>query len=207
MSSLLAQLVLLPVITPAQTPNSSDFNYFFTTGRVRSQQLTLTQQRPKDDNIPFVPSESWRLMVLKQGNALVWMPPGTIAQDNVNLNTIAGPMNFYTISSDSPERLYILAYGGQLTPAQLKQPKAILDAIKSRVAPAPEFKVTGDKEIKFQNSPGREFVLESETEIITIRAFLINSRAYVLGVRDSKSNPLPRQTNSFFNSFDLVSGS
>ncbi len=145
-------------------------------------------------------------MVLNQGSASVWMPPGTIAQDKIMLNTNVGPIDFYTMSSDSGERLYTIAYGGELTPAQLAQPQAILTAIKNRVAPAPEFQLTQDKKINFQNSPGREFILESDKEILTIRAFLINGRAYVLGVRDVKSNPMPAQTNSFLNSFELVSG-
>ncbi|MEG3437623.1 hypothetical protein V0288_10880 [Pannus brasiliensis CCIBt3594] len=181
-----------------------DSRSFFETGRLRSEDRILFQ-KPRSPDIPASErSKSWQFVIFRSEGFSTWMPPGVITNENVTLDTSLGKVPFRAIASNSENRRYVVAYADTLTEEQLKNPKELLSAIRERVAPKDRYKLTGDRSISIDKHPGRELTFSSADTNLTIRAYLVNNKAYVIGVSDPKNRPDTRSTRAFLNAFQLV---
>jgi hypothetical protein len=189
--------ILLPVY-------SQNFSDFFQSGRLRSEDRIIFRA-PPNDTIPVSKnSRSWQFIVFQSGGFSFWMPPGILTEETVVLNTSVGSLSFRTLAANGEDRRYVVAYAEKLTPAQLQSPQVLLEAIRDKVAPANQFQLKQQREITIDKYPGRELILENDKEIIIFRAYLAKEKVYVLGVHTPKANPLNRETQAFFNAFQLL---
>jgi hypothetical protein len=194
--------VSLPSIASAF--NSLDAQSFFETGRLRSEDRILLQ-KPRSQDIPLSPrSNSWQFVIFRAEGFSQWLPPGVITHENVTLETPLGKIPFGSIASNSDKRRYVVAYTKELTDEQLTNPKVLLTAIRDRVAPVGKYKLIRERNLSLDTHPGRELTLESTDTTLTIRAYLVDRTAYVLGVSEPKTSQTPRSTRAFLNAFQLV---
>ncbi|MGK7933947.1 MAG: hypothetical protein AB4041_21305 [Microcystaceae cyanobacterium] len=187
----------------AQSP-SQEVRSFFETGRLSSEDRLMFRQPPSGVIPPRENSRSWQFIVFKEGGISFWMPPGILAQEFVTLDTTLGDLTFRTLSSRSDDRNFTVAYLPTLTEAQKKEPEIILKAIQEKVAPEGEFELTNTRSIKIDDFPGIELTFTGEQDMIRLRAYLVNQKVYVIGVRYPKNNPDERQNRSFLNALQLL---
>ena len=191
-------------LSVAQGFSSLDSTTFFGTGRLRSEDQLRFQRPPADVPPVRSTSQSWQFIIFKEGGFSFWVPPGILNQDIVNLKTAVGEVNFRTLTTHADDRRYVVAYANALTPDQVQSAPKLLDAIRDRVAPADQFKRTGDRAITINQYPGRELSFVGKTESITFRAYLVGNKAYVLGVIYPNTSPKTRATRAFLNAFELL---
>lgn len=187
---------------------TSSFNQeirsFFETGRLRSEDRLLFQT-PPDDAIPVSErSRSWQFIIFREGGFSFWMPPGVLSDERVVLETSLGEVRFRTLASNAEDRRHVVAYADSLTDQQVKSPKILLEAIREKVAPADEFRLTGDREVTLDSHPGRELSFEDGDEAIVMRLYLVGRRVYGLGIRYPKASPQPREARAFLNAIQLL---
>ncbi len=187
----------------AQSP-AQEVRSFFETGRLSSEDRLMFRRPPSGVIPPRENSQSWQFIVFKEGGISFWMPPGVLTEQSVTLDTSLGDIPFRTLASKTDDRSYVVAYASSLTEEQVEQPKTILKAIQEKVAPSDEFKFINSRSIRMEDFPGIELTFEGEEEAIIVRAYLVNQKAYVLGVRYPKDNPEERQTRSFLNALQLL---
>jgi len=182
----------------------SDFNNFFQEGRLPSENR-LRVQSPSNPQITVdKESKYWQYVIFSAGNCSLWMPPGAMSTENVVLNTDVGKLSFRTLASNTDNSRYVAAYAEQLTPPQLANPKALLQAVRNRVAPSEKFQLKSERAIALSTYPGRELTLQSADETITFRVYLVQKRLYALGTKYANASPLSKQVDAFLNSFQLL---
>jgi hypothetical protein len=185
---------------PAQAQSvNQNRQSFFETGRLRSDD-TLWFRSPPDGIIPIrEQSNAWQLVVFREGGVSFWMPPGALSREDVTLTTSLGDLNFQTLDSSQATRRYVAGYAPNLTPQQVKNPQILLDALQQRVAPSDQFKLTNDRRVTLDSYPGRELTFRSAEETIIFRAYLVQDRAYVMGIRFTGPDPEERASRAFLN--------
>ncbi len=195
-----------PLLQLAQSAGQ-EVRSFFETGRLSSEDRIMFTSPPRGVMSPRENSRSWQFIIFKEGGISFWMPPGALTDESVMLNTKLGDLSFRTLSSNSEDRRFVVAYAHSLTEEQIRQPEAILSAIQNKVAPEAQFKLTDTQMIKLNEFPGIEFSYEGIKgidEAIIVRAYLVNQKVYVLGVRYPTEKPEERQTRSFLNALQLL---
>lgn len=177
---------------------------FFETGRPRSEDTLRFRQPPS--GVPPVRdnSRSWQFIVFKDGQVSFWMPPGILTNDSVTLNSREGDITFQTLVATDGDYRYIAAYAPELTPEQVANPKAILEAVRDRVAPKEQFTFQGDRAIKLDDHPGIQLTFTSPDTMIVFRTYLVENRVYGLGVVQPKNAPRERAARSFLNALELT---
>jgi hypothetical protein len=184
--------------------NALDSRSFFETGRLRSEDRILFQ-KPRSNDIPVSPqSNSWQFVIFRAEGFSIWMPPGVITNENVTLDTVVGKVAFRAMASNAQDRRFVVAYTEKLTEEQLKNPQVLLDALRDRVAPKDRYKLTQERTLSIDTHPGRELILENAETTITLRAYLVNNKAYVVGVSNPRAKQNARETRAFLNAFQLV---
>lgn len=177
---------------------------FFETGRLRSEDQLLWQNRPPEDIPVRERSQSWQFIIFREGGFSFWMPPGVLSKEDINLNTNLGELNFLTLASDTEDRRYLVGYAASLTEEQKKNPQALLKALESEVVQKQDFKLIESRSINLEEYPGLELEFRGESETITMRVYLGENRVFALGVRYPTDNPTPRQTRAFLNALQLL---
>lgn len=186
---------------PIRIAQQSNFSSFFESGRLRAEDQ-LTFRRSPDPAIPVNPtSQFWQPIISEAGGYSLWMPPGILTQETVVLKTSIGSLSFQTLAANSDKTRYVAAYADQLTDAQIQDAPALLQAIRDRVAPAQQYQLKQEKPITLNNQyPGRELRFQGKSDEIVLRTYLVNRRAYVLGVKQPISSAATRQATAFLNS-------
>jgi hypothetical protein len=193
-------VALAPGIGLAQT----DFNSFFQEGRTRAENTLILTPQP-DPSLPITPnSEFWQFLVFRSAGASLWMPPGTLSEESIVLNTPLGKINFRAIAANTKDSRYLAAYAPSLTPEQLANPDKLFKAIADRVSLGGQFKVIRNTPITFQSRSGREVTLQDSDETIVFRVFLSNQKIYALGVRYSGLAAPSRQVTGYLRSFSFL---
>lgn len=198
-------LAALGLNDPAQAQSvNQNRQSFFETGRLRSED-TLWFRSPPDGIIPTrEQSNAWQLVVFRQGGVSFWMPPGVLSREDVTLATSLGPLNFQTLDSSQANRRYVAGYAPNLTPQQVKHPLILLDALQQKVAPPEQFKLINNRRINLDRYPGRELTFRSAEETIIFRAYLVEDRAYVMGLRLTGSDQQERSSRAFLHGLQLL---
>lgn len=190
--------------SPVLLAQQSNFSSFFEDGRLLSE--NQLRRQPPDPTIPVAQnSQFWQPIIFRAGGFSFWMPPGTLSEERIVLQTQVGAVSFRTLSANSDSDRYVVGYADQLTNEQLKNPQSSLAAITNRVISARTFKLIRNQPITQSGIQGRELLYQSETEVIVFRAFLRRNQAYVIGARSPKSAGVPaRQTTLFLSSFEFL---
>ncbi|BFM38746.1 hypothetical protein [Synechocystis sp. LKSZ1] len=196
---------ILGLTSPSQAQSvNQNRQSFFETGRLRSDD-TLWFRSPPDGIIPTRErSNAWQLVVFRQGGVSFWMPPGVLSREDVALTTSLGDLNFQTLDSSQADRRYVAGYAPNLTPQQVKNPLILLDALQQKVAPSDQFKLTNNRRVNLDQYPGRELTFRSAEETIIFRAYLVQDRAYVIGIRFTGSDQQERASRAFLNGLQLL---
>ncbi|MGK7946062.1 MAG: hypothetical protein AB4058_16500 [Microcystaceae cyanobacterium] len=189
---------------PIAQSSSQEVRSFFQTGRLSSEDRLMFRKPPSGVIPPRENSRSWQFIVFKEGGVSFWMPPGVLTEDSVTLETRLGDLAFRSLSSRSDDHIFTVAYLPALTEKQLEEPEIVLEVIQERVTLEEEFELTNSRAIKIEEFPGRELTFAGETEMIRVRAYLVNQKVYIVGVRSPKNERDERQNNSFLNSLQLL---
>lgn len=187
----------------AQSP-SQEARSFFETGRLSSEDRLMFRQPPSGVIPPRENSRSWQFIVFKEGGISFWMPPGLLTEESVTLETTLGDFTFRTLSSRSDDHTFSVAYLPTLTEEQRKEPEVLLKAIQEKVAPESEFELTNTQSIKIEDFPGIELTFAGKTDMIRLRTYLVNQKAYIVGVRYPKDEIDERENQAFLNALQLL---
>lgn len=189
-------------LSPPLRLAQSDFNTFFEEGRTRSE-TRLPGRPPTDPTLPVrANSDTWQPIISQAGGFSLWMPPGVLSAEDIVLDTAIGPMRFQTLATNAETSRYVAAFA-DLDQTQARSLPILTRAVRGKVAASP-FQLTSDRDIQLQNQyPGREITLQSQTASITIRAYLVGRRLYILGAKYPKATTPTRQANGFLNSFEV----
>jgi|GEM_PF-3620303 len=191
-------------LAPSMGLSQTDFNSFFQEGRTRAENTLILTPRP-DPSIPVNPnSEFWQFLVFRPAGVSLWVPPGTLNEESIVLNTPLGKINFRAIATETKDSRFLAAYAPTLTPQQIANPDRVLKAVIDRVSLGGKFKVTQNSPITFQGRSGREVRLQDSDETIVFRAFLYNNKIYALGVRYPGLSAPSRQVVGYLNSFSFL---
>jgi hypothetical protein len=188
----------------AGSASASDLDAFFREGRTRSENTLILKPSKPDPAIPVNPnSQFWQYLVFQSAGASLWMPPGTLSEENIVLNTASGAVNFRAIAANTKDSRYVAAYTPNLTAEQLASPDKLFSAVLQRIS-AGKFAVKQDRPVTWQERPGREVLLQNNSETIVFRIFLSNQKVYALGVRyPGLTNP-SREVNAYLGSFQFL---
>lgn len=182
---------------------SIDFNTFFQEGQPRSQDTLILTPKQKPA-LPVTPnSQFWQYLVFRSAGLSLWMPPGTLSEENIVLNTASGSINFRAIAANAKDGRYVAGYAPNLTPTQLADPDKLFKAISEQIS-AGKFATKQNRALTWQERSGREVMLQSNSETIVFRVFLSEQKAYALGVRYPGLKPPSREVNGYLSSFQFL---
>ncbi len=188
----------------ADPTRASDLDAFFREGRTRAENTLILKPSKPDPAIPVNPnSQFWQYLVFQSAGASLWMPPGTLSEENIVLNTASGTVNFRAIAANTKDSRYVAAYTPNLTAEQLASPDKLFSAVLQRIS-AGKFAVKQDRSVTWQGRLGREVMLQSNSETIVFRIFLSNQKIYALGVRYPGLKEPSRQVNGYLGSFQFL---
>ena len=188
-----------------QTPSiGREARSFFETGRLTSEDRLLFQSPPNGIIPVRQTSNSWQFILFKEGGVSFWIPPGILTEEAITLATPLGDLNFRTLTSNLDDKTYVAAYARGLSEQQRQNPDSLLQAIRDKVTPKNEFKLIRRRSVTLDSYPGEELSFQNDQEIITFRAYLVNDRLYVLGVRSPQSINDLRSTRAFLNALELL---
>lgn len=146
----------------------------------------------------------WQKAIFREGGFSVWMPEGIQSQEKVVLDTPEGPISFAVFATHPQTLRFIAAYSEPLAPAQLEASQTLLSAVRDGIIARTNFKPAGEREISFQQHPGRALSLEGGQETIAFRIYAIDRRVYVLAASERATGGPAPDVASFFDSFRLL---
>jgi hypothetical protein len=184
------------------------FSTFFESGRLPWQDRFQLEPPPDVQSAIEANAKSWQPMQFEQSECTFWLPLGLISSKTVDLDSALGAIEFQTTSVDTDQGRYLIAESDPLSQTFLQQPLKIWEAMKKRVV---ALDTTGalpasvsEDIIRLQGVyPGREFTWQGSTTTVRLRAYLIDSRVYVLGVHYPTDQAPTKQIEAFFNSFKV----
>ncbi len=167
----------------------------------------LQQQQP--ESIPILEIDSididslrWSPVLLREGDATIWMPYGIVSEDTETVESVDGSIEFEIVSSNSAIGRFVVAFSPQVDSFASAEPNELLDRVRTRIiGNQTGFGAMGDRIITFNDYPGREFILKNDEEAIAFRVLLVGDRLYVMAVSQSIDSEHQEAISTFFNSF------
>ncbi|HEY9641458.1 MAG TPA: hypothetical protein V6C57_13305 [Coleofasciculaceae cyanobacterium] len=177
---------------------------FFDEGQEQlEREINRLQQQQPNLTLPVEPSpqQQWQPLVSRAGGFAVWMPPGTMTEETKILETSIGTLKFDVLASNLDAERYVAAYAPY--EGEDQDADTILTALNDAIASRTKFNVKSNRAISLGNYSGRELILASSDQQITLRTYLVQRQLYVLGASGSDSHDNAKIA-TFFNSFQLL---
>ena len=178
---------------------------FFRDGRYQFEeeirQLQQNQQQPAPLLTVNDGMVQWQPVSSEAGDFTIWAPLGVLSDETETLDTAEGTWSFHVLGSQTAVGRFVVAYANAPASANAS---TLLD-IQTALAAVTNFTLRSDRVQNLDNAPGREMRLEGPDKALTLRLVLANQRVYVLGTEQSLGAEFPDATNSFLNSFRLLS--
>ena len=149
-------------------------------------------------------SLNWQKFIFRDGGFSVWMPEGVRSEETVVLDTIAGKLPFEVFTSNLPSWRFVAAYSEDLKLSKLADSQAILVSVRDGIVQETKFKLTGDRDISWNNYSGKELTMQDGTETIAFRVYLIGKKVYVLAAGQKNAAGLSEDAVSFFDSLRML---
>jgi hypothetical protein len=180
--------------------------------RLQQQQQQQQQQQSSENTIEH-PSQlltitdgslRWQKFIFRDAGFSVWMPQGMQSQETVNLNTVAGKVNFQVFATHPQDYRFLAAYTTDNNLYKLGNSQAILQAVREGIIAKTQFNLTNRQSISFEQYLGEQFTLANGKEMIAFRVYLVKDKVYVLAVDQKSKMELSEDILSFFNSFRIL---
>lgn len=145
----------------------------------------------------------WQKYLFRDANFSVWMPQGTHMNESINVETKSGQIDFEVFATQPKSSRFIAAYSEDQNLTELGDEKQILSFIKQNILDRTNFKLQQEKNITFESNQGISLEMKNDQETIYFQIYVIDEKAYILGVSD-ETNSYQKEITSFFNSFRLL---
>lgn len=111
-----------------------------------------------------------------------------------------------TVDPDEPLFRLGIAYSQPLTPAQIRDPQALLEQVRDAFQANVGLEPVSDRPITLENNPGLALSFAGANQRLECRLYLVNRRIYILAVNQLGTEAQTRQvTEDFLNSVRLLS--
>ncbi len=163
----------------------------------------LNQKKP--DNLLTIDSEPihWQEFKFKPGNFAVLIPNTLIDQQDT-LSTTEGTLDLKEFSTQTNSLRLVVAYSDYLSTANLSNSEVVLANVRDRLVDKLGVKLVRDSSITLGDYPGKELKLQSSTEQIIFRLFLVKQRLYIVGVTQKNNVDSSKDMAKFLASFRLI---
>ncbi len=163
----------------------------------------LNQKKP--DNLLTIDSETipWQEFKFKPGNFAILMPNTPIDQQDV-LTTTEGTLALKGFSTQTNSLWFMGAYSDYPSTANLSNSEVVLANVRDRLVDKLGVKLVRDSAITLGDYPGKELKLQSLTEQIILRLFLVKQRLYIIGVNQKNNVDRSEDIAKFLASFRLI---
>lgn len=183
---------------------------FFDEGnRQLEREIQTLQESSPSNSVLTINSDSlqWQKFVFSEGNCSIWIPTGStgyIPEKGREIPTSMGILKFvglYARQSKSHFRVgYSLSESFLSTASTHDLFLQIRDYFSRKMLQSPE----GEAEITFADYPGREFIWLKDRETVTVHAYKIGDRIYLIEATLKDEDNLERVRQTFFDSFELL---
>lgn len=206
-------IAMMPLLLSTNSPTAAqsrpgDPGFFEEGGDLLDREIQRQNQlpNPEEDLLRIEDTSSgWMQVTSAEGGFVVLMPgtpiqqpqPDILATESANLSTLK-----MTLQTD--EVSFIVAYADYPRSIDLDAPQALLTQIGSALATKLGNPLREEREIVWDDYPGREISFQSPSEISTFRLYLLDRRLYILGVQQSSLNPTSDNITRFFDSFQVI---
>lgn len=146
----------------------------------------------------------WHKYFFREGNFSIWMPQGNHSLEKITLDLGIGEANFEVWATHPPDSRFIAAYSDMLSPEILSQPEEAINLLAEAILERNSLNLISSEEIDFQEYPGKEFHVASESEIITFRIYLVKERFVVTAASQENTTEVSETVNDFLNSFRIL---
>lgn len=182
---------------------------FFDLGQEQLEQEIELLQQEQPDTIPVLDVDvdmiQWSAIVLREGDAVVWMPQGMTSHETKIVESIDGNIEFDVISTTSALGRFVVAFSDAEASFTNADPDDLLNRVQTRIiGDQTGFGVADIRTITVDDLPGREFTLQNEEEVIYFRVLLIDGQLYVLAVSQPQDSENEEEITTFFESFQAL---
>ena len=183
---------------------------FFEQGRKQFEQeirrLQSEQSVPESPLKVDLNSVSWMRFIFRKEGFTTMMPAGAITQEAEMVTTPEGEIKFDLIASHPPNSRFVVAYSEEVSAERAGEASDVLDWSRDYITENTDggFTKTAEKDIVFQNYPGKDFTLKNQDETIMFRLLWIKQRLYVLAVSQEKQEISQEIVTKFFDSFEIL---
>lgn len=182
---------------------------FFERGQEQLDQEIDRLQEQQPDTIPMLEIDvdvvQWSAVVLREGEAAVWMPQGITSHETKTVESVDGNIDFDVIATTSALGQFVVAFSGADVSFADANPDALLNRVQTRiVGNQTGFGAVDEQTITFNAAPGREFTLQNDDEVMFFRVFLMDGHLYVMAVNQPKGEENEDANATFFESFQSL---
>ena len=207
-------LVVVPVgPLPAQLPPPSITGDlfgrpdFFEDGVDRMEEEIRQLQAPPSQPTLVVQDDllQWQAIVVREAGFGVWMPQGAMTEETEEIDTADGQMTFDVLASHVASSRYLAAYSALSDAQQQSAPEVLLEQVRDGIVNRTNFQLGGDRSIAFDGRyPGREFLLQGDSEQLTFRVYSIGAQLIVLAGGQPTVQEGSEAVDTFLNSLQLL---
>ena len=182
---------------------------FFERGQDQLEQEIDRLQQQQPDSIPVLDVDvdmlQWSAVVLREGETVVWMPQGITSHETQTVESVDGNIDFNVIATSSALGRFVVAFSGADVSFADADPNDLLNRVQNRiVGDQTGFGAVGAQSITVNNTPGREFTLQNDDEVIFFRVLLVDGQLYVMAVNQPKGEENEEAIATFFESFQSL---
>ena len=180
---------------------------FFEDGIDRMEEEIRQLQDPPSEPTLVVQDDllQWQAIVVREAGFGVWMPQGAMAEEIEEIETADGQMTFDVLASHVASARYLAAHSPLSEAQQQSEPELLLAQVQDGIANRTNFKLSGDRPIAFDGRyPGREFLLQGDSEQLTFRVYAIGSQLIVLAGGQPTVQEGSEAVDTFLNSLQLL---
>ena len=182
---------------------------FFERGQDQLEQEIdrLHQQQP--DTIPVLDVDvdvlQWSAVVLREGEAAVWMPQGITSHETKTVESVDGNIDFDVIATSSALGRFVVAFSEADVSFADVDPDDLLNRVQTRIiGNQTGFGAVDEQALTFNEAPGREFTLQNDEEVMSFRVLLVDGQLYVMAVNQAKGEENKEAIATFFESFQSL---
>lgn len=174
--------------------------------RLQQQSETSSSEVEHPSQLLTIDTEQlrWQKFLFRDGNFSVWMPQGIQSLETIILELNSDNLAFEVFATQPKTYRFVAAYSEELKASQLAKPAQLLQEIKEGIIRKTSFTLLTDKEITWQQYPGKALIMKDQDELISFRLYLINQRIYILAAGQNQNHEnVSKNILSFFDSFRL----
>ena len=180
---------------------------FFEDGIDRMEEEIRQLQAPPSGPTLVVQDDllQWQPIVLRAAGFGVWMPQGAMTEETEAIDTADGELTFDVLASHVASTRFLAAYSPLSAAQKRSAPEMLLEQVRDGIVNRTNFQLVGDRPIDLEGRyPGREFLLQGDSEQLAFRVYVVGSQMIVLAGGQPTIQEGSEAVETFLNSLQLL---